>query len=87
LMLVIVANQFHIPVKIIADSFKIGKIEWNPTARRKTPWLTGQRDTLNDIEKHNISLINYLEDRIPLKLINEIIKDGDNIPGGQDLTD
>ena len=87
LMLAIVANHFQIPVKIIADSFKIGKIEWNPTAKRKTPWLTGQRDTHNDIEKHNIELINYLEDRIPLKLINEIIKDGDNIPGGQDLAD
>jgi len=87
LMLAIVANHFHIPVKVIADSFKIGKIEWDPTARRKTPWLTGQRDTIKDIEKHNIELINYLEDRIPLKLINEIIKDRDNIPGGQVLAD
>ena len=87
LMLAIVANQFHIPVKVIADSFKIGKIEWDPTAKRKTPWLTGQRDTIKDIEKHNITLINYLEDRIPLNLINEIIKDGDNILGGQDLAD
>ena len=75
------------PVKVIADSFKIGKIEWDPTAKRKTPWLTGQRDTIKDIEKHNITLINYLEDRIPLNLINEIIKDGDNILGGQDLAD
>lgn len=87
LMLAIVANHFHIPVKVIADSFKIGIIKWAPTAKRETPWLTGQRNTINDIKKHNITPINYLEDRIPLKLINEIIKDGDNISGGQDLTD
>ena len=79
LMIAIVANHYKIPVKVIADSFKIGKINWKPDAKRETPWLTGQRHLFNDIKKHNINLINYLEDRIPRELINEIIIDGDNI--------
>ena len=86
LMIAIVANHYKIPVKVIADSFKIGKIDWRPAAKRETPWLTGQRHILNDIKKHNIKLINYLEDRIPRELINEIIIDGHNIRGGQDLS-
>jgi translation initiation factor 2B subunit (eIF-2B alpha/beta/delta family) len=84
LMIAIVAERFGIPLKVITDSFKIGKVKWNPMLERKTPWLTGVRDLLNDLQKHNIMLRNYLEDRIPRDLITEIIIDGDNIPGGRD---
>ncbi|CAD6490900.1 MAG: hypothetical protein CHKLHMKO_00033 [Candidatus Argoarchaeum ethanivorans] len=82
LMVAIVAKEFNIPVKVIADSFKIGKIEWSPTLTRSTTWLTGKRDIRRDIKKHSITLTNYLEDRIPIGLIDEIIKDGENIHGG-----
>lgn len=85
LMVAIVAKRCHIPVKVIADSFKIGVIEWNQTLTRDTPWLTGERNILNDIEKHNVTLANYVEDRIPIKLIDEIIKDGENILGGTNV--
>ncbi|MDD2665488.1 MAG: hypothetical protein PHD13_01715 [Methanocellales archaeon] len=80
-MVAIVAQESRIQVKVIADSFKVGKIEWSPMLERPAHWLTGKRDMYSDIKKHNIKLTNYLEDRIPIDLINEIIKDGDNIPG------
>lgn len=86
LMIAMVANCFKIPVKVIADSFKIGTIDWNPSLTRETPWLTGKRDMLSDLNAHDITLTSCVEDRIPIKLINEIIKDGENIPGGQVLT-
>jgi translation initiation factor 2B subunit (eIF-2B alpha/beta/delta family) len=79
LMIAIVADHFDIPVKVIADSFKIGEIVWRPTFMREGPWLTGERDMLRDIKKHNITLTNYVEDRIPIGLIDEIVKDGKNI--------
>lgn len=82
LMVAIVAGEFNIPVKVIADSFKIGEIKWSPTLTRSTPWLTGKRDIRSDIKKHSIKLTNYLEDRIPIRLIDEIIKNGKNIHGG-----
>jgi len=83
LMIAITANHFKIYVKVIGDSFKLGPIDWKTEAVRETPWLTGDRDTLSEIKKHNITLTNYVEDRIPLGLINEIIKDNGNITGGQ----
>ena len=86
LMIAMVANCFKIPVKVIADSFKIGTIDWNPSLTRETPWLTGKQDMLSDLNAHDITLTSCVEDRIPIELINEIIKDGENIPGGQALT-
>jgi translation initiation factor 2B subunit (eIF-2B alpha/beta/delta family) len=79
LMVAIVAKRHKIPVKVIADSFKIGEIDWNPTLTRDTPWLTGERDLLDEIKRRGITLKNYVEDRIPMELIDEIVKDGDNI--------
>ena len=77
LMIAIVAEYFRIPVKVIADSFKVGKIEWGLALKRETPWLTGQRRLLSEIKRQNIALPNYLDDRIPSELIDEIIADDD----------
>jgi hypothetical protein len=63
----------HLMIAIVANHYKI-------------PVMVIARKLIKDMKKQNIELINYLEDRIPLKLISEIIIDGkENIPGGQDL--
>jgi translation initiation factor 2B subunit (eIF-2B alpha/beta/delta family) len=76
LMMVIVAQYYHIPVFLVADKFKIGKIAWNPTLKREGPnWLTGKKDLLKDLKNKNINIVNYREDKIPLKMIDELIMD------------
>ena len=85
LAIAIIAKKYKIPVKIISDSFKIGKkIEWKPEMERESSWLTGQRNMHYDLVQKNIKLINYLEDRIPRELITEIItEEEENIQGGR----
>ena len=82
LMVAIVAKYFKIPVIVIGDSFKIGQVPWKPDATRETPsWLTGQQVLLDSLKRQNITLRNYLEDKIPLDLITEIILDCSNAVG------
>lgn len=74
LMLSIVAEHYGIPVKIVADSFKEGEIEWNPLSLRKgTSWLSSEKDIIKKIDDARINLISFREDRIPKSLIDEII--------------
>jgi len=76
LMMAIVAAHYEIPVKIVADKYKFGRIDWKPHLRREgTNWLTGQRKFIKELRSKNIELINYREDRIPKELIREIICD------------
>lgn len=82
LMVAIVAKYFKIPVKVIGDRFKIGKVLWKTNAERGTPsWLTGQQAILDSLARQNITLRNYLEDKIPRALLTEIILDGRNVVG------
>ena len=74
LMMAIVAHSYGIPIKVIADRFKMGKIKWDPKLTRKgATWLCGQKNTINELVGRNIEIINYREDRIPKKFITEII--------------
>lgn len=74
LTLALVAKHFGVPLKIIADEFKIGSIPWNPSLKRTTTdWLTGQKEILNELIKYKVKLVNYREDKIHIDLIDEII--------------
>lgn len=73
LMIALIAEKCGIPVWIIADSFKRGKIKWERKLMRGSSWLVGQKKLENNLKQRNIMPINYLEDRIPRKLINKII--------------
>jgi translation initiation factor 2B subunit (eIF-2B alpha/beta/delta family) len=75
LMVAILAKYFGIKVDVVTDSFKLGKIDWKPRAIRRTPWLTGEDDIVSELKRHNIELINCLEDRIPTHLVADIISD------------
>jgi len=72
LAVAIVANNFHIPVKVISDSFKVGKINWNPSARRKGDWLVTQKKYIEELSSVHVKIENLREDRIPVDLITEI---------------
>lgn len=76
LMMVIVANHFEIPVFVVADIFKIGEIEWQPSLKRQGPnWLTGKKQLLNELSMKKISIVNYREDKIPLDMITDLFID------------
>ena len=72
LMVAIVAKHFKIPVKVISNKFKKGKIEWNLSELRRGNWLTGQKNRLEELDDHGIILKNYLEDKVP-KALFELI--------------
>lgn len=69
------AKYFEIPVIVIADTFKTGKIIWNLSAERNTDWLTTQKNYLDEIKEMNIHLLNYREDEIPKDLITAILSE------------
>lgn len=69
-----IANYYNIPVMIIAESFKKGKINWNLSAERKGDWLTTQESWLKELTDR-VKLVNYREDIIPEDLIAKIISD------------
>lgn len=90
---VLVARYFGIPIKILADSFKVGEIEWQPKATRDSEWLTTQERHVKDLDRNKIERLNYREDRIPMDLIDELHtdieeilrpKDGDSFVEGFD---
>jgi translation initiation factor 2B subunit (eIF-2B alpha/beta/delta family) len=81
-MVAVVAEYFGIPVWVIADSFKKGIVDWNRGLKRETPWLTGERNLLRDIDRRNIKLVNYQEDRIPEDLIKALITEQRDVPPG-----
>lgn len=76
LLMVIVAQHLGIPIYVVADKFKIGIIEWNPSLKREGfNWLSGKKELLRNLESKNIQLINYREDKIPLTDITDLIMD------------
>ena len=78
LMVTIVAKHYKIPVIVIADSFKKGEIEWNPSLPRKGDhWLTGQKGVLRNLRDLNIRLVNYREDKIESGFISECIQESE----------
>lgn len=77
MMMVIVARHYHVPVFVVADSFKIGKIAWNPSLKREGPnWLSGIKTILKELRNKNINIINYREDKIPIEMIDDLLMDG-----------
>ena len=84
LMMVIVARHYKIPVIVVSDSYKLGKMEWKPDLERKgESWLTGQKADLSELKERNINLINYREDKIPAELIDKIIFENESIELGR----
>jgi hypothetical protein len=83
LMLSHIAKKFKIPVIIIADSFKMGRIKWKLSEQRDGEWLTTQKNFSDDLKGKDgkcsrgakIKKINYREDRIPEELISRIISE------------
>jgi translation initiation factor 2B subunit (eIF-2B alpha/beta/delta family) len=78
LMMAIVAKEYHVPVYIIADSFKIGDIKWNPNlVRDEASWLVGQKSYLDELKNNKITVKNYREDRILREYITGYISNVD----------
>ncbi|MFA6373096.1 MAG: hypothetical protein WCW68_10760 [Methanothrix sp.] len=83
LMLAQIAKEFKIPVIIVADSFKMGRIKWKLTEQRKSEWLTTQKNLQDDIKGKDgkcsrgakIELENYREDIIYEELISRVISE------------
>ena len=88
LAIAIVAKEFNVPIWIISDTYKftdeeVSTINWNPSLERiGTLWLTGQKKWLKELDKRNIVVKNYREDKIPLSMIDKIVteKKIDNNP-------
>ena len=72
---VLIAKSHKIPVIIVADSFKIGVIEWDLSATRDSEWLTTQWVFKDDLSSRNIALLNYREDEIGIHYITNIYTD------------
>lgn len=72
LAVAIIANHFRFPVKILADSFKFGNMDWRPGMNRLGEWLTTQRNHLEELKRNGIIVMNLRQDRIPAELIQEI---------------
>ena len=79
LSVAIIANYFGIPVKIVADSFKIGRINWKPSAKRKGYWLATQKKYIEELLDNHVETMNLREDRIPRSLLWEIHTDKSSI--------
>jgi translation initiation factor 2B subunit (eIF-2B alpha/beta/delta family) len=75
LSVAIMAKHSGIPVKIIADSFKIGRIDWKTEAEREGAWLVTQNKFVEELSNNRVKLINLREDRIPKGLLWEIHTD------------
>ncbi|MEO5378326.1 MAG: hypothetical protein H7832_11180 [Magnetococcus sp. DMHC-6] len=81
LMMINTANTVKdngIPVIIIASRFKKvdqgDTIVWKPELKREgNDWLSGDKNYIKELEKHNIKIINYKEDEIPADKIFNII--------------
>ena len=72
LSVAIVAKEFEIPVKVLADSFKFGHVDWHSGERRKSEWLTTQRKYVEQLESVHVDRINLREDKFPARLVEQI---------------
>jgi len=79
LSVAIVANykDFNVPVKVISNTFKFGKVGWSINAKRIGEWLVTQEKYTQELNQINVKIENYREDRIPFKLIKEIVTEVD----------
>ena len=75
LMMALVAKHFKIPVYILADMIKVGKIDWSnlDQQRKGNNWLSGNKKVLSDLSKRNIKLYNYRADRLEKTDYDELI--------------
>lgn len=96
LMVTRIAKEFKIPVVLIADSFKMGRIDWKLSKKRDGEWLTTQKNFVNDLLGKDgkcsrgamIETVNYREERVPEELISRIIsEDTPPIADIEDLND
>jgi len=69
----IISKHFEIPIFVIADAFKRGRIAWNPSLKREgTSWLTNEKTLLKELDKKGIKIINHREDKIPKSMFKLI---------------
>jgi len=58
------ANVYHVPVYVIADTAKLGRLQWDPDLERNIQWLTQDRKTLLLLREHGIGTVNPREDKV-----------------------
>ncbi|NTW83240.1 MAG: hypothetical protein HGB36_07715 [Chlorobiaceae bacterium] len=68
-----IAKKNIIPVIVIADTMKVGKINHSISERNKDYWLTNDRDFINNLQMHKIGLSNPNEDVISSDCIDKIV--------------
>lgn len=83
LSIAIIAKNFEIPVKFVLDSLKISEKDLDKNIitnnQRKSEWLTSQPIYSNELEFYNIKTINFRDDFIDSKYIDEIYLDNNRI--------
>lgn len=70
---IVVARQFNIPVVLLSDTFKVGHIEWELNEKRKTNWLTTQKNHNDELKQYKIDILNYREDKIDISYLTSIV--------------
>lgn len=75
LSLAIIADKLDVDICVVADSFKLGEIDWDLKATRNTHWITGQKNLIKELDEKQIKLINYKEDRIDKNLVDYMLSD------------
>lgn len=73
LAIVDLAKLYKVPVYVIADTAKFGKVRWNAELERDVHWLAGDRKTLAQLEQKNIRMMNPREDILDLNKIDMLI--------------
>lgn len=69
------ANIYKVPVYVIADTAKFGKLKWKKELNRNIQWLTKDKNCLRDLK--NVKLINPREDVVePCKIKMLITEEG-----------
>jgi translation initiation factor 2B subunit (eIF-2B alpha/beta/delta family) len=76
----VMAKQYNVPVYVIADTAKFGKLEWNADKERNIQWLTRDKKSLDLMKKHTIKTINPREDIIDPHLIKMLITEDGVFP-------
>jgi len=68
-----VAYEHKVPVYVILDSYKFGKMEPNEKLERKIPWITGDNKALKRLK--GIELFNPKEDIVPKNKLYALVTD------------
>jgi len=73
LAIAIMAKHYKIPVYVIADSNKYGKLEPNLDKEREIRWLTNDKESLQLMKEKHIATQNPREDIIEPEFIDKIV--------------